>query len=387
MMCRKLFVVAAAAMNSNLCCKLFCIHPFHFRNVFSTEAQSQTLFSHFASSKLNMSEADITRIFKLAPKLQNLQTLNNVEQYVHSFRKRGFTEDQIANIIRLQPRLVGIAEGILEPRIKLLEDLGFADRNLAKFLRNNPSILSLSLKNDLLPKMEFLKNVFQSQDILIKALLRAPRLLSASLEKTLKPSLAFWEGWGFSGTKLLSFLQVNPAALTRTSLTPAQVDIIHKIGGDKESLMFKYIVSTVAIHRAETLEVKIENLKLCGFSAEEIWQLFGAYPLVFNLSKENVMKKMNFLVNNVELPANYVVKHPRILTVSLEKTLRPRFLVWQKIKSSNDFNFAFFTVLLMTEARFVSKIIRGHPESKTLWTIYENAISSASKRTKSSTKT
>ncbi|GLJ32308.1 hypothetical protein SUGI_0650290 [Cryptomeria japonica] len=63
------------------------MNPFRFCNAFSTlaitNAHSQSLFSQFASSKFDMSAADITRIFKIAPSLQRLQTLEKVEQFVH----------------------------------------------------------------------------------------------------------------------------------------------------------------------------------------------------------------------------------------------------------------------------------------------------------------
>ena len=217
-------------MNFNFCCPLFLINLFHLRNAFSAEARSQTLFSQFPSSKLNMSEVDITRMLKSAPQLQKLRDLNQVEQFFHFFKKRDFTEVQIANLMRLRPAIVGHVEKTLEPRVKMLEDFGFEGRNLAKLLTFNGSILCCILVNDLPAKMEFLKNAFQSQDAVVKALTRAPRLVSCSLEKTLKPSLAFWEGWGFSGTMLVSFLQVLLDVLARTSLTPAQVDIINKTG-------------------------------------------------------------------------------------------------------------------------------------------------------------
>ncbi|GLJ19231.1 hypothetical protein SUGI_0345690 [Cryptomeria japonica] len=129
---------------------------------------------------------------------------------------------------------MGYAEKILEPKIKLLEDFGFVDRKLAKVLMSNPNILCLSLKNDLHPKMEFLKNVFQFQDMLIKGLLRELRLLNYNLEKTLKQSLPFLKGWGFCGVELVSFLQVKLFVLSQTSLMPTCVDLIHKIGADKK---------------------------------------------------------------------------------------------------------------------------------------------------------
>ncbi|XP_057832872.2 transcription termination factor MTERF9, chloroplastic [Cryptomeria japonica] len=386
MLSRTLFVVAAAPTNSNLCCKRFLTHSFHFRNAFSTEAHSQTLFLQFASTKLELSAADISWILKRRPQLQNLRNLHNVEKVIHSLKKHGCTEAQIAKILRGHCQLIGSAETILEPKLKLLEDFGFVDQNLAKLMTRNPCFLSNSLENNIFPTMEFLKNVFQSQGVFIKALLRAPRLLSYSLEKTLKPSLSFWEGWGFSGAKLVSFLQTNPNVLQRTSLTPGQMDLINKIGIDKESKIFKYILGIVAMGRTETLEAKIENLKLCGLSVEEIRQLLGAVPLVLCFSKESVSEKMNFIVNNMELSVHHVVKHPWLLQISLEKTMRPRFLVWQKIKSINALELPLLTLLTMTEAKFVHNIIKGHAESKLLWTIYENAISNASNRTKNSTK-
>ncbi|XP_057823383.2 transcription termination factor MTEF1, chloroplastic [Cryptomeria japonica] len=322
-------------------------------------------------------------MLKRIPSLQKLRTLHNAEEVIHSFKKYGFTEAQIADIVRRRPQLFGCADSALESKIKLLEDFGFVDQNLFRLLRINPSILTLRLENGLLPKMEFLKNTFQSQDVLVKALIKAPRLLSFSLEETLKPSLAFWEGWGFFGTGLLGFLRLYPAVLSRKSLTPAQMDLIHKIGTCKERKMFKYVVGLVATSAPKTLEAKIENLKLCGLSAEETWQLLGTVPLLLCYSKENVSEKMNFLVNDMKLPASYVVKHANLLRINLEKTTRPRCLVWQKIKSISDLDLTLLTVLSMPEARFVSKIIEGHPESKTLRTIYENALSNVSNRTKS----
>ncbi|GLJ32307.1 hypothetical protein SUGI_0650220 [Cryptomeria japonica] len=367
------------------------MNPFHFRNVFSTlaitNAHSQSLFSQFVSSKFNMFTADITRIFKINPSLQRLQTLEKVEQFVHMLDERGFSQVQIANIMRKHPNIICLsAERNLEPKIKLLEGFGFEGQTLTKLLTRNSNMLGVALENGLLPTMEFLQNVFQSQDVLVKALLRGSYLLSSNLEKTLKPSVALWEGWGFRGTGPARFVMINPRVLLLTSLTPAHIDLIHKMGGDKESKMFKFILSRVVSSRVETLEAKIENLKLCGLSAEETWQVFRANPGLLGYSKEYMGEKIKFRVNTMELPANYVVKRPTLCAISLEKTMRPRFLVWQKIKDMNDLGLSLLTVLTMTEARFVRKIIKGHPESETLLSIYQNAISSSPNCTKISTK-
>ncbi|XP_057852671.1 uncharacterized protein LOC131062943 [Cryptomeria japonica] len=387
-------------MTIMLCPNLFDIHPFHshkqlvklpfhsrtsLSSLAITNAHTQSLFSHFASNKLNMSEADITRIFRLVPHLQNLRTLHSVEQCIHYLKKRGCSDVQIANMMRNQPSLITSSEKKLEPKIRLLEDFGFEGRNLTKLVTVNPSILSLSLEKNLLPKMMFLKSIFEPEDVLVKATLKAPYLIGHNLENVLKPSLAFWEGFGLSRAELSKFLQLSPKVLSRSSLMPAEVVLIENIGLDKGSKMFKYILSAVILGRMETLEARIENLKFWGLSAEEIWRIFRVAPLVLSFSKETIGEKMNFVVNHLEVPANSVVKHPVLLQKSLERSMRPRFLVWQKIESTTDLSLSIIKVLKMTEERFI-KIIEEHPDSETLWTIYENAVSDAPNDTKRSSR-
>ncbi|KAH9323377.1 hypothetical protein KI387_018016 [Taxus chinensis] len=351
-------------------------------NVNSTTVYSNNLFTEFASSKFNISSQEVARIFKYVPSLERLQNLENVEQLVHMLRKIGFNRDEIAKIMRTQPTLLKTSvERVLEPKIRLLKDLGFEGEKLAKLLRIRPSIMGISLENELLPKMVFLRSIFQSQDSLIKALLRDPSILCYNLEKILKPSLAYWEGCGFQGMELAKFIMINPGVLIRTSLTTAQVDLIDKIAIDKGSKMYKYVVSLVANSRMETLESKIDNLQLCGLSAEETWELVRACPSIFNLSQVHVKEKMEFLVNT-GFSLNFVAKHPRVISMSLERLLKPRFLVLHNMKLTNgEGHFRperLYTMLMMPEAKFVTEIIKGHHESTALWTVYENAIAKAS---------
>jgi hypothetical protein len=95
---------------------------------------------------------------------------------------------------------------------------------------------------------------------------------------------------------------------------------------------------------------------------------------------------MQFLTNNVGLPANSVVKRHRFLEKNLEKVIKPRFLVLQEIKSLNGLGHyndkQFCSIISMPEAKFLSKIVEGHPQSATLYRVYEKAISNVSGGTK-----
>ncbi|KAH9323518.1 hypothetical protein KI387_018157 [Taxus chinensis] len=364
---------------------IFCRWP----KLFSTLADNNNLidgnlqnpFAHFAESIFNISSADIAQMFRVAPSLETLETLEKVEEFVDMLNNHRCQHHQIAKIMRSVPKLiVSSAENELEPKIQLFEDFGIKGEYLAKILTSRPRILGASLEQELLPKMTLLKNVCQSRDLLIKVLVRNPSILTYNLEKTLKPSLAFWEGFGFRGKELAKFIAAKPDVLRYSSLTPAQLDLIHNIDIDESSAMYKYVLITVATYRTETLHVKMHNLQLCGLSSEETWELFRVFPKVLALSEEKVRQNMDFIVNDMGLLANCVLKYPQLLIANLERVLKPRYVVWQRMKSMNvlgHFEFkSLDSVMIMPEAKFLSKIVRGRPM---LYSIYEDVMADFSR--------
>ncbi|GLJ32360.1 hypothetical protein SUGI_0651210 [Cryptomeria japonica] len=147
--------------------------------------------------------------------------------------------------------------------------------------------------------------------------------------------------------------------------------------------MYKYVMSIVAKCRIEVLEAKIVNLQLCGLSPEEAWELVRADPSILHKSEENIKKKMEFMLNHMGLSVDFVTNHPRMFTMSVDKVMRPRFLVLQSMIAMNgagEINpTRLFTMLQIKEAKFVAQIIERHPESTALWTVYKNAIVDVSK--------
>lgn len=179
---------------------------------------------------------------------------------------------------------------------------------------------------------------------------------------------------------------LTPWLLTRSSLTPEQLDLIRKIGIHRESRVYKHVVSRVAVSRVEVLEAKINNLHLCGLSPKQALDLVRADPTVLSKSEENIKNKMDFMLNHMGLSVNFLTKHPRMFTMSLDKVMRPRFLVLQNRAAKNGAGKVdptrLYTMLMMTKAKFVGQIIQGHPESAALCTVYKNAIANVSKSSK-----
>ncbi|GLJ32373.1 hypothetical protein SUGI_0651460 [Cryptomeria japonica] len=355
-------------------------------NVSNSNAPSKNLFAHFVTTRFNISSADTVKMLKREPLLGRLKILDKVEQLADMLNRHGCTQGQIANIIRLQPSLMLTSvERVLEPKIQVLKDLGAERENIPKIVTKSPRILTSKLET-LRSNLEFLKTVFPTNDFLVRAIMRNPDILRMSLQKVLKPSVALWEGFGFRGIEFVKFLLYNPWALMRSSLTPGQLDLIRKIDIHKESKMFKYVVSIVANRRSQVSEAKIDTLQLCGLSPEEAWELVRVNPSILSISEENIKKKMDFMFNNMGLSVDFVTKHPRMFLMSLDKVMRPRFLVLQNMTAMNGAGEVkptrIGTVLAMTEAKFVAQIIERHPESAALWTVYKTAIADVSKSSK-----
>ncbi|GLJ32362.1 hypothetical protein SUGI_0651260 [Cryptomeria japonica] len=150
--------------------------------------------------------------------------------------------------------------------------------------------------------------------------------------------------------------------------------------------MYKYVVSIVARSRIEGLEAKIKILQLCGLSPEEVWGLVRANPSVLTKSEESIKTKMDFILNHMGLSVDFVTKYPNMISMSLDKVIWPRFLVLQSMTAMNGAGEVkptrLGTMLMLTEAKFVARIIERHPESAALWTVYKNAIADVSKSSK-----
>ncbi|GLJ32353.1 hypothetical protein SUGI_0651130 [Cryptomeria japonica] len=160
-------------------------------NVSNGNATSENLFLHFVTIRFNISSADAAKMLKRAPSLERLKTLGNIEKLVSIVNRHGCNEDEIANIIRSDPRLMLIsAERLVDPRIQALKDSGIESKIITRF----PGILKSKLEN-LRSTLELLKTVFPTQDILIRAIRRNPYILRKNLQN-LKLSVAFWEDFG-----------------------------------------------------------------------------------------------------------------------------------------------------------------------------------------------
>ncbi|KAI3818191.1 hypothetical protein L1987_11994 [Smallanthus sonchifolius] len=281
------------------------------------------------------------------------------------FKAWGCNNQETSQILQRMPSLYKAKLDKLQSKLQILRDLGFTSSDLVKIISCRPRFLKCRINNGLNERVQYLEHLLGSKEILQKAILRNPSVLTYDVKNMIKPTVELYRSMGITGRDLTLMLLSRPTIIPRTSLNAEKLEYIRKTGTTKDSKMYKYVVTLVAISRLETIREKISNLEKFGFMEDEVFRLLGTSPLVMTLSVDKVQRNMTFVVASMKQPARVVLEYPFLLYKNLEKALKPRMILATKIDNMGldpSINGPkVFTALRMTEKRFVKVFINCHP--------------------------
>ncbi|XP_071699342.1 uncharacterized protein [Rutidosis leptorrhynchoides] len=295
------------------------------------------------------------------------------------FRAWGCNNDEIAQILKRMPSLYNANLDKLHSKLRILNGLGFNSSDLVKMISCRPRFLRCRFNHCLDERVRYLSKLFGSKETLQKAIRRNPSILTYDLTTMIKPTVELYNSMGITGNDLTLMILSRPTIIPRTSLNAEKLEYIRRTGTSKDSKMYKYVVTLMAISRLETIREKIANLDKFGFTEDEVFRLLGSSPLVLTLSVDKVQRNMTFVVACMKQPAKVVLSHPFLLFNNLETVMKPRMSLAAKI---DDMCLApridgpkVLTALRMTEKRFVKAFISCHPPeiAKELMECYEDA--------------
>ncbi|KAL9993675.1 putative transcription regulator mTERF family [Helianthus debilis subsp. tardiflorus] len=277
----------------------------------------------------------------------------------------GCNDQETAQILERMPSLHKAKLDKLQSKLQILHDLGFTSSGLIKMISCRPRFLKCRLSNCLDERVQYLEHLFGSKEILQKAILRNPSVLTYDLNNMIIPTVELYKSMGIAGQDLTLMLLSRPTIIPRTSLNAEKLEYIRKTGITKDSKMYKYVVTLMAISRLETIREKIANLEKFGFFEDEIFRLLGVSPLLLTLSVDKVQRNMTFVVASMKQPARVVLEYPFLIYKNLETGLKPRMTLAAKI---DDMGLGpsingpkVFTALRMTEKRFLKVYVDCHP--------------------------
>ncbi|KAK9074602.1 hypothetical protein SSX86_007200 [Deinandra increscens subsp. villosa] len=281
------------------------------------------------------------------------------------FKAWGCNKEETSQILERMPCLHKAKLDKLQSKLQILRNLGFTSSDLVKIISCRPRFLKCRINQNLDERVRYLEHLFGSKETLQKAILRNPSILTYDLKNMIKPTVELYKSMGIAGRDLTLMLLSRPTIIPRTSLGAEKLEYIRKTGTSKDSKMYKYVVTLMAISRLETIREKIANLEKFGFLEDEVFRLLGSSPLVLTLSVDKVQRNMTFLVASMKQPARVVLAYPFLLYKNLETALKPRMVLAAKIDDmglSPSINGPkVFTALRMTEKRFAKVYINCHP--------------------------
>lgn len=115
-------------------------------------------------------------------------------------RDHCFSTSQISSLVKKRPvLLLANAESVLLPKLRFFLSIGVSKSLLARTLASDPTILTRSLVNQLIPSYNFLKSVLDADDKIVAALRRTTWIFLEDHTKNLVPNINHMSETGVPG--------------------------------------------------------------------------------------------------------------------------------------------------------------------------------------------
>ncbi|GAA0174214.1 hypothetical protein LIER_27656 [Lithospermum erythrorhizon] len=199
-------------------------------------------------------------------------------------------------------RLLSVAEPIFlsgfERKVRMLIDQGIPREKLVHVLNNTNLIKALCLKPvEEIERMFAYVNRFGGADLI----LRRPALLAYDLDTQMIPRIGFlYELSGRDESSTSTVLRKLPFVLAYSvDHLKDHVDFLKSFAGLTEEEIFRVVLvypNLFSASRVRKLHPRIDFLKQCGLSSNDIWKFLIKAPLFLSLSfEENLGHKLVFL--------------------------------------------------------------------------------------------
>ncbi|XP_057870493.1 transcription termination factor MTERF15, mitochondrial [Cryptomeria japonica] len=263
------------------------------------------------------------------------QRYNAMKQLL--MKECGFSSSQLTAIINKEPSVFRrkTTERAQEA-VHLLRDSGFTPDQVRNTIRRNPSVLTRKADEQLKPKIVFFRKLGFAEHEVGYIISHQPRVLGLSLSKSLSPKISLLLNLFGSKTILYNALRRAPGIIV--------YDIV-------------------------ILTAKLKFMETTGLSKKEVTELLLKDPRFLCSSIDKLQKNMDFLINTARFAPGIVVKYPPFLNFSVENRLKPRYKVFEYLKSllPSKCPISLVTVLCMSEDNFIERFLEEMPEARRLY--------------------
>ncbi|KAI3750641.1 hypothetical protein L2E82_21353 [Cichorium intybus] len=311
-------------------------------------------------------------------KVRTLNTTRYRDSVVRILKTFGFDNAQIKDIVTLVPNvLLSRANETLEPKIRVFLELGLSGTDLIALLKRNPNLFEIGLHSRIIPTIDYLRILLGTDEKVVETINRSRWLFSASTAlKRFSENVTLLQSYGFSNEQIGKFVRRNAMHFTQLPkcLTSKLNWIEGKVGISRDSNEFFRCFHSIASSSISGIEKKMEVYKSFGFSDTEVSSLLKNQPNCFTLSEDTIRNKLGFFLKELGYKPSYLVACPSLLSLSLEKRVKPRNKVLEILKEKMLVErVSLITLVCYSELRFQDFLRRFEDKIPSL---YETYISS-----------
>ncbi|CAI9775436.1 unnamed protein product [Fraxinus pennsylvanica] len=267
-------------------------------------------------------------------------------------------------MVRTRPGLLAASlEKTLKPKIKIFQDLGFSDNDIAEIISNGPWCLKRSADNRFMPTLSVLKSLLGSSAEVAKVLKISGWYLTIDLKKTLVANIEFLESCGVDTEQIIKQIYNFPRFLLHSPTDMKKfVKKVDEMGTCRSSRLFIHAVRVVSSMTDENWELKLKHFSELGFSKDDIFKMFKKSPPVFAVSPRKLKEVKEILLATGKYDLSCIVNDPTSLICSVENKIKPRMLVLGILDNKNLIKKwpSLTTISRLPESKFWEKFVQPY---------------------------
>ncbi|KAI3513654.1 hypothetical protein L1887_20991 [Cichorium endivia] len=294
-------------------------------------------------------------------KVRHLKSTKNSQSVIDFLRNYNLSESDIKSVVLAHPQiLLRKVDKTLEPKFKILFEVGFSGPDLVAVIKKDPNLLVRGLHTSIIPAINLLRRILGSKEKIVKAIKRSHWPFYG---KFFKSNVLLLEKHGVSIKDIERVIIRNPRLVTQS---PARVEeklaeVEREFGITPRSKMFSYGLSAVCSMNQSNLQKKFEVFKSFGWSDSDICIIAKSQPICFTHSEERLSKGLDFFMKELGYTPSWLATRGSLLMYSLEKRVKPRYQVY-RVLQDKGVNKEFHSMLCLSNIDFVKQIVERHKE-------------------------
>ncbi|KAL3644800.1 hypothetical protein CASFOL_009980 [Castilleja foliolosa] len=294
-------------------------------------------------------------------KLCSIKSPEKPDAVLKLLREYGFADaNHIPRlIIRWPTVLLASPNKTLLPKLKFFRSIGVPLPVLAHKLSVQPSILTRSLENSIIPSYNYLNSLLGSHERVVLAFTLSPKVFGHCWTKGVPSNVSMLRERGVPHSTIVWLVLYMPSLLlVSKDKLDGYISRALEMGFDVCRRRFVLAIGVFIDLTESTLEQKKEVYRRCGWSENDIKAAFLRYPNIMKLSEKKIMANMDFLANVLGCDRDAIVQSPAFLGYSLDKRIKPRCLVAMILSDKGLKSMtSLVTLLTLSENRFLKRYI------------------------------